>query len=59
MKIVTLTMYPPCPWAIPVIKSGVNVKIYSCHFPKNSKGAEALVELKKLRKPTKHNLSNI
>ncbi len=46
MKIITLTMYPPCPWAIPVIKSGVNVKIYSCHFPKNSKGAEALVELK-------------
>jgi len=46
MKIVTLVMKPPCPWAIPLIKSGINVKVYSCRFPKNSMGAEALVELK-------------
>ncbi|MEM3832088.1 MAG: helix-turn-helix domain-containing protein [Thermoprotei archaeon] len=39
-------MNPPCPWAIPVIKSRADVKIYSCIYPKDSMGAEALVEVK-------------
>lgn len=46
MRIVTLLMNPPCPWAIPIIKSGADVKIYSCKYPKDSMGAEALIEVK-------------
>ncbi len=46
MKIVTLLMNPPCPWAIPIIKSEADVKIYSCIYPKDSMGAEALVEVR-------------
>jgi len=45
MRIVTLSMYPPCPW-ISLIKNDVNsVKILSCKYNSSLKSTEALVEI--------------